>query len=61
MDGVRALIAGTLEEHYWWAAGNLGVPGMDDFITYKCNCGWCGDSPREHQADAIVKTLGLRK
>ena len=47
-------IAATLGKHTWWLAGNLGVPGMQDFTTYKCNCGWSGDEPHEHQAAAVL-------
>lgn len=53
MSAVKALISEALSHHEWWLAGNLGVPGMADWTTYKCLCGWTGDDPRGHQAIQI--------
>lgn len=55
----REQAAEALKAHTWWLAGNLGVPGMPDQTTYKCNCGWSGDDPHEHQADAVLAALNL--
>lgn len=50
VDQVAAVIA----EHTWWLHGNLGVPGMPDYTTYKCNCGWSGAEPHAHVAKAVT-------
>lgn len=55
---MRDRIIKTITDHTWWLAGNLGVPGMPDFTTYKCNCGWNGDDPHGHVADALVAEIG---
>jgi hypothetical protein len=52
-------IAEVLKAHTWWLAGNLGVPGMQDWTTYKCYCGWNGDNPHAHVAEAVMEQLGL--
>lgn len=43
-------LADILKQHQWWLVGNIGVPGMEDYTTYKCDCGWNGDDPRRHVA-----------
>ncbi|WP_396921652.1 hypothetical protein [Mycolicibacterium sp.] len=52
----------AIREHQAWASGNLGVPGMADSLIFKCECGWSGDDPYDHSAqaavDAMVRRLG---
>lgn len=55
---IEMRIADAVREHAWWLAGNLGVPGMPEWTTYKCNCGWSGDEPHQHVAAAVVQALG---
>lgn len=58
---IRTRLIELLKEHTWYAAGNLGVPGMPDQLSYKCYCGWQGDDPHGHVADSITSGIGLHE
>jgi hypothetical protein len=57
VSGLVGCLTEALRQHTWWLAGNLGVPGMADSTTYKCDCGWSGDDPHAHVAGLVVEAL----